>query len=701
MANNQNNPKKPNPDNKNQFPKMKKSQTITFWIVLLLIVVVMFQMSRMTNQKVQEISYSDFLEMVKRGEVQKAGFDEKNVTITSITGQSLSTYLPFQDPALVQKLTDAGITVYSQKPNKLLALLFSWFPFLLFIGVWIFIMRGMRGGAGQAFSFGKSRAKLANNGETKVTFDDVAGVDEAKEELEEIIEFLKAPKKFQKLGGRIPRGVLLLGRPGTGKTLLAKAVAGEAKVPFFSISGSDFVEMFVGVGASRVRDMFAQAKKNSPCIAFIDEIDAVGRHRGAGLGGGHDEREQTLNQLLVEMDGFDPNDSVIIIAATNRPDVLDPALLRPGRFDRQVIVDLPDIKGREEILKVHTRKLPLAKEITFTVIARATPGFSGADLANLVNEAALLAARKNKKKIEMDDFEEAKDKVTMGKELKSKVISDEDKKNTSIHEVGHVLCSIFQEKTEPIHKVTIIPRGFSGGATHYLQTEKSTYSRSYLEEMITQLLGGRAAEEIMFGELTTGASSDIQRATDIARKMVCNWGMSEKIGPLVVAQKQTDVFLGRDISQHDNVSEDTARIIDQEIRSLVDTARENALKILEENKKLLIAMSDILLEKETLDADDIFEIVLKHVSAKQKKTIKEKMKQVNEMKIELSDKDFSEKKPEKTEEETKVEETSETAKKPDIEEVEEQIEEKPEVAEAKKDEIKEIEKDKSEEETKK
>ncbi len=495
--------------------------------------------------------------------------------------------------------------------------------------------------------------------------------------------------------------MLLLGRPGTGKTLLAKAVAGEAKVPFFSISGSDFVEMFVGVGASRVRDMFAQAKKNSPCIAFIDEIDAVGRHRGAGLGGGHDEREQTLNQLLVEMDGFDPNDSVIIIAATNRPDVLDPALLRPGRFDRQVIVDLPDIKGREEILKVHTRKLPLAKEITFTVIARATPGFSGADLANLVNEAALLAARKNKKKIEMDDFEEAKDKVTMGKELKSKVISDEDKKNTSIHEVGHVLCSIFQEKTEPIHKVTIIPRGFSGGATHYLQTEKSTYSRSYLEEMITQLLGGRAAEEIMFGELTTGASSDIQRATDIARKMVCNWGMSEKIGPLVVAQKQTDVFLGRDISQHDNVSEDTARIIDQEIRSLVDTARENALKILEENKKLLIAMSDILLEKETLDADDIFEIVLKHVSAKQKKTIKEKMKQVNEMKIELSDKDFSEKKPEKTEEETKVEETSETAKKPDIEEVEEQIEEKPEVAEAKKDEIKEIEKDKSEEETKK
>ena len=670
MANNQNNPNRPDPDKKNQLPKMKKSQTITFWIVLLLIVVVMFQMSRMNTQKIQEISYSDFLEMVKRGEVQKAGFDEKNVTITNITGQKLSTYLPFRDPELVKNLTDAGITVYSQKPNKLFGVLLSWFPFLLFIGVWIFIMRGMRGGAGQAFSFGKSKAKLANGGDNKITFDDVAGVDEAKEELEEIIEFLKAPKKFQKLGGRIPRGVLLLGRPGTGKTLLAKAVAGEAQVPFFSISGSDFVEMFVGVGASRVRDMFVQAKKNAPCIAFIDEIDAVGRHRGAGLGGGHDEREQTLNQLLVEMDGFDPNDSVIIIAATNRPDVLDPALLRPGRFDRQVIVDLPDIKGREEILKVHTRKLPLAKEVSFTVIARATPGFSGADLANLVNEAALMAARKNKKKIEMDDFEEAKDKVTMGKALKSRVITEEDKKNTSIHEVGHVLCSIFQDKTEPIHKVTIIPRGFSGGATHFLQTERTTYSRSYLEQMITQLLGGRVAEEIVFGELTTGASSDIERVSELARNMVCHWGMSEKIGPLIVAQKQSNIFLGRDISQHDNVSEETAKLIDEEIREIVDNARDRALKILNENKALLEEMSIVLLEKETLDADEIFEIVLKYVTPEQQKSIKEKMEKVQEMKIELSDKDFTEKKPEKTEDiEVEGNEISETTEeKQDIKE---------------------------------
>jgi cell division protease FtsH len=471
----------------------------------------------MNSTKNNVITYSQFEDFYKNKMVRSILINNRDVTLLLEDGQKLFVYLPFDpDANFVKELSSQGINVNSQKPSKMLGILLSWFPFLIFIGIWIFLMRGMRGGAGQAFSFGKSRAKLAPGGRTKVTFKDVAGVDEAKEELEEIVEFLKAPKKFQRLGGRIPRGVLLLGRPGTGKTLLAKAVAGEAQVPFYSISGSDFVEMFVGVGASRVRDMFAEAKKNAPCIAFIDEIDAVGRHRGSGLGGGHDEREQTLNQLLVEMDGFDPNDSVIIIAATNRPDILDPALLRPGRFDRQIIVDLPDIKGREGILNVHTRKLPIAKEVSLGIIARITPGFSGADLANLVNEAALLAASKNKKKIEMDDFEEAKDKVTLGKARKSKVITDEDKKITAVHESGHVLCSLFLEKVEPIHKVTIIPRGFTGGATHFLQTEKSYYSRSYMEESIVGLMGGRSAEEVIFEEISTGASNDIQRATDLA-----------------------------------------------------------------------------------------------------------------------------------------------------------------------------------------
>jgi cell division protease FtsH len=464
----------------------------------------------------------------------------------------------------------------------------------------------------------------------------VAGVDEAKEELEEIVEFLKAPKKFQRLGGRIPRGVLLLGRPGTGKTLLAKAVAGEAQVPFYSISGSDFVEMFVGVGASRVRDMFIEAKKNAPCIAFIDEIDAVGRHRGSGLGGGHDEREQTLNQLLVEMDGFDPNDSVIIIAATNRPDVLDPALLRPGRFDRQIIVDLPDIRGREGILDVHTRKLPIAKEVSLGIIARITPGFSGADLANLVNEAALLAASKNKKKIEMDDFEEAKDKVTLGKARKSKVITDEDKKITAVHEVGHVLCSLFLEKVEPIHKVTIIPRGFTGGATHFLQTEKSYYSRSYMEQSIVGLMGGRSAEEIIFEEISTGASNDIQRATDLAKQMVCNWGMSDKIGPMTVAKKESQIFLGRDISQHENISEETARIIDSEIRRIIITAHKKSLEILADKRKLLEEMAEELLEKETLDTDEIFALAKKSVGKKEQEFLKKKFARIQDIKRDIS-----------------------------------------------------------------
>jgi len=624
-----------NKKNKNQFPKMKRSQTITFWIVLALLVVVMFQMSRMNGNKAQEISYSDFLEMYKRGEVEKVGFNEKDVAITGLDGNKYTTYLPFRDPDLVQKLTDAGVQVYSQKPNKLVSILLSWFPFLIFIGIWIFLMRGMRGGASQAFSFGKSKAKLNANGETKVTFKDVAGVEEAKEELEEIVEFLKDPRKFQRLGGRIPRGVLLLGRPGTGKTLLAKAVAGEAKVPFYSISGSDFVEMFVGVGASRVRDMFSNAKKTAPCIVFIDEIDAVGRHRGSGLGGGHDEREQTLNQLLVEMDGFDPNDSVIIIAATNRPDVLDPALLRPGRFDRQIVVDLPDIKGREAILEVHTRKLPISKGVRLNIIARVTPGFSGADLANLVNEAALLAARNGKKKIEMSDFEEAKDKVTLGKARKSKVITEEDKKITAYHEIGHVLCSMFLEKVEPIHKVTIIPRGFTGGATHFLQTDKSYYSRSYMEQSLIGLLGGRSAEEIIFKDISTGAANDIERATEIAKQMVCNWGMSDKVGPIALAKKQSQVFLGRDISQHETISEKTANLIDTEIKRIITDAHNKCLEILTAKLELLKKLSEELLLKETLEAEDIFKLSLPFISGKDKDIVEKQFKKIQAINEEI------------------------------------------------------------------
>lgn len=634
--------KKPDPGkDKKPPPKLKRSQTITFWIVLILFILVMFQISKMGNEKSSEVTFSEFENLYKNKEVMEAEINDKEVTFTTINGNKYSTYLPFEpDSDFTRELTDMGVNVKSSKPSKFVGILLSWLPFLILIGFWLFMMRGIRGGAGQALSFGKSRARLFLGGKTNVTFKDVAGVDEAKEELEEIIDFLKAPKKFQKLGGRIPRGVLLLGQPGTGKTLLAKAVAGEAKVPFYSISGSDFVEMFVGVGASRVRDMFIEAKKNAPCIAFIDEIDAVGRHRGTGLGGGHDEREQTLNQLLVEMDGFDPNDSVIIIAATNRPDVLDPALLRPGRFDRQVVVDLPDIKGREEILKVHTRRLPLSKHISFAVIARATPGFSGADLANLVNEAALLAARKDKKKIETEDFEEAKDKVTLGKARKSKVITDEDKKNTAYHEIGHVLCSVFLEQTEPIHKVTIIPRGFTGGATHFLQTDRTRYTKSYLEESLVGLLGGRVAEEIVFNELSTGAANDIQRVSDIANKMVCNWGMSEKIGPMTVAKKQSQVFLGRDISQQDNISEETAKLIDQETRNIIIKAHDKAKEILTKKRNLLDTLSLELLEKETLNAEELYKIILNNVIDKEKDFVQKKFEKVKEMKIDISQKEI-------------------------------------------------------------
>ena len=663
-------PQNSNNENKEpgKFTKYNNPRNYTFIIVMVLFIFVMYQMYKMGGPRIENLTFSDFWAKAQTGEIAQVSFSERDVQIIGINGETYTTYLPSNVPDLVWKLTDVGVKITAEKPSRLLEIVGAWLPFLIFIGLWFFMMRGMRGGTGQAFSFGKSRAKLSVGGKTKITFKDVAGVDEAKEELEEIVEFLKAPEKFQKLGGKIPRGVLLVGRPGTGKTLLAKAVAGEAQVPFYSISGSDFVEMFVGVGASRVRDMFAEAKKTSPCIVFIDEIDAVGRSRGAGLGGGHDEREQTLNQLLVEMDGFDQNDSVIIIAATNRPDVLDVALLRPGRFDRQVMVDLPDIKGREEILKVHTLKLPIAENASLAIIARGTPGFSGADLANLVNEAALLAARKDKKEIEMDDIEEAKDKVTMGKARKSRVITEEDKLNTAYHEIGHVLCSIFQEKAEPIHKVTIIPRGFSGGATHFLQTEKTTYAKDYLFHSLVGLYGGRCAEEIIFGKesITTGASNDIERATDIARKMVCNWGMSTRIGPVVVSKKESQVFLGKDLGSHEQVSEETARIIDEEIHQILDDAYAKAIEILSEKKELLVKMSLILVEKETLSSEDIYELTLANVSDDEKKFVIKKYDKVKEMSLDTS-KNFMVKEKEKIEEKQSEPEEGEKNEKPDVE----------------------------------
>ncbi len=622
-------------DEPKQANRYLNPRNYTFIVVLLLFIFVMYQMYRMSGPQVTNISFTEFYTKAQAGEFIKVSFSDKDLRAVSTDGQTYTTNLPYRDPEMVWKLNELGINITSIKPSRFLEIIGAWLPFLIFIGLWFFMMRGMRGGSSQVFSFGKSRARLADGGKSRITFDDVAGVDEAKEELEEIVEFLKAPEKFQRLGGRIPRGVLLVGRPGTGKTMLAKAVAGEAKVPFYSISGSDFVEMFVGVGASRVRDMFAEAKKNSPCIAFIDEIDAVGRSRGAGLGGGHDEREQTLNQLLVEMDGFDENDSVIIIAATNRPDVLDSALLRPGRFDRQVVVDLPDIKGREAILRVHSRKLPLDKDTSLGIIARGTPGFSGADLANLVNEAALLAARKGKKQIEMDDFEEAKDKVTLGKAKKSRVITDEDKLITAYHEVGHVLCSIFQDKAEPIHKVSIIPRGFTGGATHFLETERTHYSRYYLIQLLVGLYGGRCAEEVIFTHqsITTGASSDIERATDIARQMVTNWGMSDKIGPMTVSKKESQIFLGKDLGSTEHVSEQTAKLIDEEIHFFINEAYQKALEILTERKPLLILMAKELMEKETLTSEEIFNLTLANIKESEREFVMKKYKKVKEMSI--------------------------------------------------------------------
>ncbi len=584
-------------------------KSLLFWMVLVLVVVLIWNFSANFQQRDSEISFSEFIEKVNGGQVASVTITGNEVTgLYKADNQPFRTFAPGQYEGLANKLIEKGVQLKAKEPSvsPWSSIFYSWAPILLMIGFWIFLMRQMQSGGNKALSFGKSKAKLSSSAQKKVTFKDVAGVDEAKEELQEIIEFLKEPQKFQKLGGRIPKGVLLMGSPGTGKTLLARAVAGEANVPFFSISGSDFVEMFVGVGASRVRDLFEQGKKNAPCIVFIDEIDAVGRHRGAGLGGGHDEREQTLNQLLVEMDGFESNEGVILVAATNRPDVLDPALLRPGRFDRRIVVNRPDVKGREGILGVHTRKIPLSDDVNVSVLARGTAGFSGADLANLVNEAALYAARFNQKVVRMLDFEFAKDKVLMGTERKSMIISDAEKRVTAVHEAGHALLTVLLPGADPIHKVTIIPRGMALGLTQQLPVdEKHNLSRAYLEEQIAILLGGRIAEEITTGNVTTGAGNDLERVTDLARRMVCEWGMSQSMGPLTFGKKEEQIFLGREIAQHQDYSEDTAVKIDQEVKGIVATQYERALAVLTEHRVDLVRIADALLVREVLDGDQV------------------------------------------------------------------------------------------------
>jgi cell division protease FtsH len=582
-------------------------KNLALWMVIGLIVILLFNLFQANQSPRGEIVFSDFLKKVESGEVREVTLRGNSVTGRLSDGSSFRSFTA-DYPDLVKTLRDRGVKIEVKPPdnNPGYAILLQWVPMLLFIGVWIFFMRQMQGGGAKALSFGKARARLISEKQNKVTFQDVAGVDEAKEELREIIEFLKDPPKFQKLGGKIPKGVLLVGPPGTGKTLLAKAIAGEANVPFFSISGSDFVEMFVGVGASRVRDLFEQGKKHAPCIIFMDEIDAVGRHRGAGLGGGHDEREQTLNQLLVEMDGFETNEGVILIAATNRPDVLDPALLRPGRFDRQVVVARPDVKGREEILRVHSRRIPLAPNVELKVLARGTPGFSGADLANLVNESALLAARHDKKIVEMSDFENAKDKVLMGVERRSMIISDEEKKTIAYHEAGHALVADLLPGADPLHKVTIIPRGRALGLTQQLPTDdKYNYSREYLIDRITILLGGRTAEEVVFQQRTTGAGDDLEKATDMARKMVCEWGMSDKMGPLTFGKSEEHIFLGREMSRAKDYSEDTAILIDSEIKRIVTDCAGRARQIIETNLEKLHTLARALLERESLDGAEI------------------------------------------------------------------------------------------------
>ena len=586
----------------NQFQK-----NIALVLTVLLVFLLVWQLFNQPKTGTKDINYSEMIAFLDKGEIKEVTMQGENITGKLTNGNTFKTYSP-KDDKLVTQFREKGVNI-TAKPTEdswYMTLLVSWLPMILIIGFWIFFMRQMQAGGGKAMAFGKSKARLITDKSKKVTFADVAGIDEAKAELEEVIDFLKDPKKYTRLGGRIPKGLLLIGPPGTGKTLLARAIAGEAEVPFLTISGSDFVEMFVGVGASRVRDLFSQAKKNAPCIIFIDEIDAVGRHRGAGLGGGHDEREQTLNQLLVEMDGFESNEGVILISATNRPDVLDPALLRPGRFDRQVVVPLPDVKGREKIFEVHARKAPIAEDVNFAVLARGTPGTSGADIENLINEAVLNAARDNKDKVNMSDFEFAKDKVLMGTERKSMVISDEEKRNTSYHETGHVLVARMIPGTDPIHKVTIIPRGRALGLTQQLPIdEKHTYPREYLEKNIAILLGGRAAEEIILHDFTTGAGNDIERATNLARKMVCEWGMSDKMGPLSYGKKEEQIFLGREFATHKDYSEETAKNIDIEVVFIVKRNYEKAKKILTDHIEILHKIAEELLEKEVLNGAEI------------------------------------------------------------------------------------------------
>jgi len=588
------------------------SKNLALWLVLGLIFLLLFNVFNKQHGREPEIVFSEFVSAVEKGDVLEVTIQGHNIQGKYKTGERFRTFAP-NDPELVKMLREKKIRIAAKPEDEspwYMVLLVNWFPMLLLIGVWIFFMRQMQVGGGKAMSFGKSRAKLLTENQHKVTFSDVAGVDEAKEELQEIISFLKDPKKFTKLGGRIPKGCLLVGAPGTGKTLLARAIAGEAGVPFFSISGSDFVEMFVGVGASRVRDLFVQGKKSGPCIIFIDEIDAVGRHRGAGLGGGHDEREQTLNQLLVEMDGFEANEGVILLAATNRPDVLDPALLRPGRFDRRVVVPRPDVKGREGILRVHIRRVPLAPDVDISVLARGTPGFTGADLENLVNEAALLAARNNKDKVDMGDFELAKDKVLMGSERKSMIISDEEKRITAYHEAGHALVAKLLPGTDPVHKVTIIPRGMALGLTQQLPIdEKHTYPREYLLSNLTILFGGRVAEELVLHHMTTGAGNDIEKATELAHRMVCEWGMSEKLGPMTFGKKEEQIFLGRDFTQQQDYSEGTAVEIDAEVRRIIVDCYQRAKNLLSDNLELLHKIAQKLLEKEVLDGSEIDALV--------------------------------------------------------------------------------------------
>ena len=587
-------------------------KNIALWLVISLVFIMVYHFFNQPRTAREEVIFSDFIELVNKGQVAEVTIQGESVYGSLTNGKSFKTYMP-KESGLVPILRDKGVKI-AAKPAEdspwYMTVLVTWFPTLLLIGVWIFFMRQMQSGGGKAMAFGKSRARLMTDRARKVTFDDVAGIDEAKAELQEVVEFLKDPKKFTRLGGRIPKGVLLVGAPGTGKTLLARAIAGEAGVAFFSISGSDFVEMFVGVGASRVRDLFTQGKRNAPCIIFIDEIDAVGRHRGAGLGGGHDEREQTLNQLLVEMDGFESNEGVILVSATNRPDVLDPALLRPGRFDRQVVVPLPDMKGREKIFEVHTRKLPLDDDVDFGVLARGTPGFSGADIENLVNEAALAAARANQERVRMRDFEFAKDKVLMGTERKSMIISEEEKRTTAYHESGHAFVARLLPGTDPIHKVTIIPRGRALGITQQLPVdERHTYPKQYLMNALTILLGGRAAEELVLNDFTTGSGNDIERATNLARKMVCEWGMSENMGPLSYGKKEEQIFLGREFATHKDYSEETAEKIDREISRLVSESYEKAKKLLADNLDTLHRLAAELLEKEVLTAEEIDRII--------------------------------------------------------------------------------------------